>query len=472
MILTQYKSLWNKIQNFSFDDPDAVITFSRKLASQNNWSAKFTERVIEEYRKFTFLCCVSPQGASPSEIVDEAWHLHLTYTQSYWISFCKNTLDKDIHHYPSKGGADEKIKHEIWYEETLKFYTEVFETIPPSDIWPPLIKDADNFPDLPVPVPSYSNLTKAAITVLLIIPFLFIFINFHTLNPYSLSGPEFLWFFSLIGIAAVVIFAIFLNVKGKALKKDLNSYFPDDVTIFQLAKFLYGKHRAVQTGIVDLIRRSMLELQGKNKFLIKSNSYYDSPLEKNPLLSELNKEKVGSIVEYTTIADYWYNKNSFSHPALERLYRLHFRKESFLKKYLPIIIVALIGLIRLLQGWLNDKPVDYLLFEMGVLVIATMIVYYTSSLHSVVFKEAKAIYNIRISNGKYYDDAVVSDFVVRGGDSLYGFREGLLLAAMFSAYPPLTHAKDTSGGGCSSCSGSTGGGCGGGCGGCGGGGGD
>ena len=132
MILTQYKSLWNKIQNFSFDDPDAVISFSRKLASQNNWSAKFTERAIEEYRKFIFLCCISPHGASPSPVVDEVWHMHLTFTQSYWMDLCKNTLEKDLHHHPSKGGADEKHKHEKWYSEIFQLYQQVFKETPYS----------------------------------------------------------------------------------------------------------------------------------------------------------------------------------------------------------------------------------------------------------------------------------------------------------------------------------------------------
>lgn len=61
----------------------------------------FCEQVIGEYKKFMLLCCVLPQGASPSQQVDAVWHLHLTYTRSYWTHFCRNTLGKDIHHHPS-----------------------------------------------------------------------------------------------------------------------------------------------------------------------------------------------------------------------------------------------------------------------------------------------------------------------------------------------------------------------------------
>ncbi len=60
-----------------------------------------------------------PTGASPSQAVDEASapapHLH----QSYWIDLCKNTLHKDIHHHPSRGGDEEDHKHRDWYAETL-----------------------------------------------------------------------------------------------------------------------------------------------------------------------------------------------------------------------------------------------------------------------------------------------------------------------------------------------------------------
>src|SRR5688572_22855824 len=101
MNLTQHQDLWSKIQQFAFDEPNTTITFSKKLAAQQLWSASYTQRVIEEYRRFIFLCCISPKGASPSKAVDEAWHMHLTYTRSYWEAFCKNTLGKDIHHYPS-----------------------------------------------------------------------------------------------------------------------------------------------------------------------------------------------------------------------------------------------------------------------------------------------------------------------------------------------------------------------------------
>ena len=137
MKIEEHSSLWSAIQQFPLDDPNAEISFSRKLSAKQNWSPTFTDRVIEEYRKFLFLCCISPNGASPAQAVDEAWHLHLTYTKSYWIDLCKNTLNKDIHHHPSGGGDEEDHRHRDWYKATLDLYQAVFESPPPNDIWPP-----------------------------------------------------------------------------------------------------------------------------------------------------------------------------------------------------------------------------------------------------------------------------------------------------------------------------------------------
>lgn len=41
-----------------------------------------------------------------------------------------------IHHGPTKGGADEGAKYELWYRRTLISYLEHFSEVPPADIWP------------------------------------------------------------------------------------------------------------------------------------------------------------------------------------------------------------------------------------------------------------------------------------------------------------------------------------------------
>jgi len=130
------QTLWNKLSAFSLDESNVVFCFSDRLARENGWTNSYTLRVIEEYKKFLFLCCISSHSITPSDAVDQAWHLHLTYTKSYWTDLCKNTIGKEIHHNPTKGGKDEADKFDGFYTSTHDLYKEVFGCMPPTDIWP------------------------------------------------------------------------------------------------------------------------------------------------------------------------------------------------------------------------------------------------------------------------------------------------------------------------------------------------
>ncbi len=128
--------LWQDIQAFPLDQPGHHFTFSQRLARENGWNHDFALRVVEEYKKFIFMCAVSAEGVTPSDQVDQAWHLHLTYTHSYWVDLCKNTLGKEIHHHPTQGGNSERQKFRNYYTRTLEQYENYFGEVPPPDIWP------------------------------------------------------------------------------------------------------------------------------------------------------------------------------------------------------------------------------------------------------------------------------------------------------------------------------------------------
>lgn len=128
--------LWNKIREFQFDKPGVKLTFAKRLARENSISRQFADEIIDEYRKFIFLCCVSENEVSPSHFVDLAWHLHLTYTRSYWIELCRNTIGRDLHHNPSEGGREEDAKFSNLYKDTLDLYEQYFGSVAPEAIWP------------------------------------------------------------------------------------------------------------------------------------------------------------------------------------------------------------------------------------------------------------------------------------------------------------------------------------------------
>jgi len=132
----EQQRLWEKIRDFEIDDPHSDFKFSDRLARENGWSLGYSLRTIFEYKKFMFLIIVTGEPMTPSDQVDQVWHLHLIYTRSYWEDFCQNILGTKIHHGPTKGGNQEKLKYRELYEGTKKKYLELFEKEPPADIWP------------------------------------------------------------------------------------------------------------------------------------------------------------------------------------------------------------------------------------------------------------------------------------------------------------------------------------------------
>ena len=136
-INSQQTELYQRIQAFSLDAADAHLPFSKRLARDNGWTIEYSKRVIDEYKKFIFLAVVVNHSVTPSDQVDQVWHLHLVYTHSYWEEFCPKVLQMPLHHGPTQGGSRERCKFDEWYNKTLASYQEFFQKSPPIDIWHP-----------------------------------------------------------------------------------------------------------------------------------------------------------------------------------------------------------------------------------------------------------------------------------------------------------------------------------------------
>lgn len=129
--------MWVKLEGFQLDDENAVFDFSTRLARENGWTRAYTARVIQEYKRFLLLAMHAGHPVTPSGEVDQAWHLHLVYTRSYWEDLCRDTLGRPLHHGPTQGGETESDKFADWYEKTRDSYARLFNAEPPADIWPP-----------------------------------------------------------------------------------------------------------------------------------------------------------------------------------------------------------------------------------------------------------------------------------------------------------------------------------------------
>jgi hypothetical protein len=127
--------VWNRLSHYQIGPEDAALPFAERLARENGWRLAEAERVIEEYRRFCFLAVTADHPVTPSDAVDQAWHLHLSYSRDYWERFCPDILGRQLHHGPTAGGAAEQHRYFSQYAETLRSYERVFGS-PPADLWP------------------------------------------------------------------------------------------------------------------------------------------------------------------------------------------------------------------------------------------------------------------------------------------------------------------------------------------------
>ncbi len=453
--------LWIRIDAYQIDDPDAYFPLSSSLAKEQGWSVEFTQRAFMEYKKFIYLCCILPGGASPSKIVDEVWHLHLTYTRDYWGRFCKDTLQKDIHHHPSKGGPDEQLKHEIWYQETLQQYEATFGEPAPADIW-----SADTIPTPTEPIYYQSNIFFEPGNIwryaLLVLPIIFIYLIYDHSNPYKLSGPHFLVFYALLlGVVALIIYLSVLGKENKLaaiLKRD----YPE-LTRYEMAYLSGSETRYALLVIAELVEEKALEFIANKQWSIKYETIYtinydqlkksDSPLKSTLLEYGLDTIMLAKIKELSV--------NS-SGDIRRKYAELKKRFEKDTNNLSPVLLVIIMAVIRIFQGISNDKPVETLVVM--TLIFSVMVI---SSIRSFnFFKACNKI--IKTNFQSFLGDKVEygNEIIIYGISAIAGMGIFSHLQRERWLMPNGNGPSDGASCGSGGCSG--GGGCGGGCGGCGG----
>ena len=111
--------VWTALSHYTIGPEDAELSFAARLARENGWTGAEAERVIEEYKRFCFLAVTAEHPVTPSDQVDQAWHLHLTYSRDYWERFCPEVLGRALHHGPTAGGRAEGHRYFTQYAETV-----------------------------------------------------------------------------------------------------------------------------------------------------------------------------------------------------------------------------------------------------------------------------------------------------------------------------------------------------------------
>src|SRR5688572_2076553 len=109
-----------RINAHRLDRQGVALPFSARLAQENGWPLIYARRVVKEYRRFIYLACIAREEVTPSDEVDQVWHLHLAYSRDYWEEFCPNVLRRPLHHGPTEGGSEETERYKANYRRTLE----------------------------------------------------------------------------------------------------------------------------------------------------------------------------------------------------------------------------------------------------------------------------------------------------------------------------------------------------------------
>ena len=128
--------LIGRIETLAIGRTDATLSYEGRLAAENGWTDTFAGRVAAEYRRFIALIAISGDQLTPSDAVDQAWHLHMVYSRDYWHGLCRDIVGRDIHHEPTSGGPEQREQYCDRYAHTLQLYHATFGNAPPADIWP------------------------------------------------------------------------------------------------------------------------------------------------------------------------------------------------------------------------------------------------------------------------------------------------------------------------------------------------
>lgn len=129
--------LWHRIDAFDLDALDTSLPFSRRLARDNGWTPDYAARVVEEYKRFCYLSIRAGHAVVPPDQIEQAWHLHLSYSRDYWDEYCGKVLGVELHHDPARDSDTEDAdRHRDNYAETMESYQRLSGEPPPPDIWP------------------------------------------------------------------------------------------------------------------------------------------------------------------------------------------------------------------------------------------------------------------------------------------------------------------------------------------------
>lgn len=475
--------LYHQILHFNIDEGTPDFSFEARLARENGWSPEYTRRVILEYRRFLYLAMTAGHIVTPSDQVDQAWHLHLTYTRSYWQRLCGEVLGQPLHHTPTSGSSETPKYHGL-YEKTLATYRRTFGQEPPPDIWP---RTTHRFNDTihSVRVNQAENwiIPKAAVRragLVILLALVVILCGSGcagvTTNPFSLVGMEFFtWLLPGLVIAFPLGFIWRYFLRGPGLRR------ADDTSSLGWAAVAYlsgGVNRLISATLARLVAKGKARVSADGTTVESATASRLTSLEAVVFYSlPLSRTDNNAMAVLATRME-----QAFA-PRAERLRQMGYllspqdATRVALATITPVLLVLLgLCLPRLIFAFASGKPFGFLFAALVVGFLATAIIA-ASTWTTLTRRGQQALAHLRATHersrtdSEELPDAGLSVGLL-GTAALVG-SDVVELEALSDWFPrQTTDASSGCGSGCGAApaggGGCGGGGCGGGCGGCGG----
>ena len=436
------QELWDKILAFDLDDPHGEYGFSTRLAIENFWTQDFTNQAIIEYKKFMYLAATSDFMVSPSKIVDNVWHQHLIFTQSYQ-DFCA-LLGKQVQHIPSTRNKEEFEKFRQAKERTAKFYERDFGK-QPDNYW----TYGDMFESLHLEKAKYK---LRAFIIFGILAFICLTVPaYFLLRPFyiHIDNPDILQ-----GFIAITVFAITaLEFYNRAMLKNIVASFDKKSFIYNLQplELVYLKTQKIS----DVIHGTVSELVENGAIKINADKSIEIDKTKHPI--GIPQKQVaytlGGLKEtfYPYLLKELVVKPIFlSIPNSMDAFLKYFNKSKKLHSlfYVNFAILALLLLLaftRIVTGALRDKDVALIVFV--TFALAIFIIFYLIRLTLLVSKTT--IPNL------YKDEILPARQIENNWQWSYFLLGSKVLATSFVPLVRYIEKNDRSGGSCGSSCGSS-----------------
>ena len=371
----EQRALWERVAAHPFQNDGIALDFTRRLARTLGWPLDETRALVEQYRRFCFLAVVSDIGAvTPSEEVDEVWHLHLAYTRDYWDRWCGEALGRRLHHDPTVGGPAEQARYRQQYAATLALYERWFGP-PPAAFWPgtaqrfaaqPRFRMVDRRRKRLSPLRHLRLTAFGTLLTLAATPARGASPDWDLagLNPFDLDGPSFLMLYALL-LVLVAMSTWLLRDLARTTERR-----PDlrDLGDVELGYCVGGNQRAADTLYVALASRGAASL-GRDGIVV------EGPMPGlPPQLEAFRQALVGASSRLRF-------KSAFtkSSPYEAMLNRLVARKilldpsrrlRLSMANWLPVGLLLAFGLLKVCVGISRGRPVGFLQFFLAATFLA------------------------------------------------------------------------------------------------------